>query len=231
MTQVPSLARQRSSVQWRLPSAPPSSSRVSMDRAAVGRNRHGQEEQGAHPVALVHPVVLSSGSRQYLRTYLLDALPKSQTPRNRRPNCHALSDWNRPLEEDASGGWRSAAAARNISVDHSRSGISIADPWRMDSPLADIGKRCEGLRRTARGTKVIEWGWITRKRGRCPAGGTNSYIWGDSHVEGTDVSRVESIGENRPYHVSRADFSRIKHRRFCVNLRNPGRDRRFLTRL
>ena len=78
-------------------------------------------------------------------------------------------------------------------MDHSRSGISIADPWRMDSPLADIGKRCEGLRRTARGdeghrmgldhaqawevpgggNKQLHLGRQPRGRNRCFAGGVN----------------------------------------------------------
>jgi uncharacterized membrane protein YadS len=44
-----------------------------MDCASVGRNRYGQEEQGAHPLALVHPVLLSGGSGQYLRTHIPDA--------------------------------------------------------------------------------------------------------------------------------------------------------------
>ena len=108
-----------------------------MDRASVGRNRNGQQEQSAHPLALVYSVLLSGGSGQYLRTYIPDVLSKSQASRGHRLDCHSLSDWDGPLEEDAARGRRASATARNSAMDRRRSWIAGTDPWRMDSSLTE----------------------------------------------------------------------------------------------
>ena len=106
---------------------------------------------------------LAAVANTYIHTFQ-HVLSKSQASRSHRFDGHALSDWNGPLKEDAARGRRSTAAARDSAMDRRRGGISIADPWRLDSSLTDIGNPCQGLLCTS-------WG---RERPTC---GFRGWVW------------------------------------------------------
>jgi len=85
-----------------------------------------QEEQVAHPLAVVHLVLLPRGCRQHLPTCLSAGLSDTQAPWHHRLDGDALPDWNRPLHKNSPRSGRSTASSGNQSLGNRRGGIACA---------------------------------------------------------------------------------------------------------
>src|SRR5208283_1908871 len=106
-----------------------------VDCAPVRRHGCGQRQQDAHPMAVVHPVLLPGGGGEHLPVSRRNRVPVPVQRRQADVDHHTVPDRGKPLAGRLAQGWSASAAARRAVVDCGRGGEPAGHSRRVDRNL------------------------------------------------------------------------------------------------